>query len=105
MSAGAPAVPGDREDRRAAVDGDEEKFYISGCVVVQIAMAEKTDDLRDIFVEVAGSETVTESQREDVSRDPVDSQHVRVETEVPTAAREDGLSDAISEPEPLDQPA
>jgi len=59
-------------------------------------MTEKTDALGDIFVDVAGETTVTESQREDVSHDPVDSDDLRLEEEVASAAREDGLTDAIA---------
>lgn len=59
-------------------------------------MAEKTDSLREIFVDVAGETTVTESQREDVSHDPADPDDRRLEEAVASAVREDGLADAIA---------
>ncbi len=58
-------------------------------------MSAKTDSLKDIFINVAGDETLTESQEEDPSREPMDERDQSVENQVITAAKDDGLEDAV----------
>lgn len=56
---------------------------------------EKTDDLRDIFLDVAEEATFTERQEEGPSRDPIGEREAAMEAEVSRSAREDGLEDAV----------
>jgi hypothetical protein len=58
-------------------------------------MSTKTDALGDLYVEVTGGETVTESQEEGPSRDPIDEETASVEAEVSRAVTEDGLDDTV----------
>lgn len=61
-------------------------------------MTEKTDALRDIFLEVSEEPTVTESQEEGPSRDPIEGPDAAVEEAVVGLLREDGLADAVDDP-------
>lgn len=54
-----------------------------------------TESLRDIYLEVAGEETITERQEEDTSRDPIDAGATELSAEVTQVLREDGLDDAV----------
>ncbi|MFB6219463.1 MAG: hypothetical protein ABEH77_09880 [Halobacteriaceae archaeon] len=56
-------------------------------------MSTETDELRDIFLDVAGEETVTERQAEEPSREPVEDAEVAEAAEL---GREDGLADAVA---------
>ena len=58
-------------------------------------MSVDTDELRDLYVDVAGTETVTEPQAEDPPRTPIEGREAELEREVSAFAREDGLDDAI----------
>lgn len=58
-------------------------------------MSGETEELRDIFLDVAGEEPLTERQEADVSRDPIDEETAELEAEVSGIAREDGLTDAV----------
>lgn len=59
-------------------------------------MSTTTDSLRDIYLDVAGEETITEHQQEDRSRDPIDDQEAELEAQVSAVAMEDGLDDAVA---------
>jgi hypothetical protein len=58
-------------------------------------MSAEPDALGDLYVAVTGEETVTESQREGPSRDPIDEETASVEEEVSRAVTEDGLDDTV----------
>lgn len=60
-----------------------------------------TEDLRDIARSVAGDATVTETQAETPSHDPVDEEASRL-VEAAAAANEDGLEEAIEGGETAD---
>jgi len=59
-------------------------------------MSEKTDDLRDIFLDVSDDGTVTEHQREAASKDPVEDDDAAATAEAVRSLREDGLDDAVA---------
>jgi hypothetical protein len=59
-------------------------------------MTEKTDDLRDIFVEVTDEQTITERQQEGASKDPVDAETAAAASQAARSVREDGLDDAVA---------
>ena len=58
-------------------------------------MTQKTDDLTDIFLDVADGETLTERQQEGPSRDPIEESDAELEASVVRSTREDGLDDAV----------
>lgn len=58
-------------------------------------MAANTDHLRDIILDVAGDETLTERQHEEPSRDPIDADDAEFENEIWSATIDDGLEDAV----------
>jgi len=58
-------------------------------------MSTQTDKLRDIFVEVAGEETVTDEQAEEPSREPVEARDAALAVEAVEPGRDDGLGDAV----------
>lgn len=58
-------------------------------------MAANTDHLRDIFLDVADEETLTERQQEEPSRDPIDAGDAEMENEIWSATIDDGLEDAV----------
>lgn len=58
-------------------------------------MATNTDELRDIFLDVADDAELTEHQEDGPSRDPVGDDEVSLAAEVEAGTREDGLEDAI----------
>lgn len=58
-------------------------------------MATKTDTLREIYLDVAGEETITEEQEEEPSRTPISEGETDLEREVSSAVLEDGLDDAV----------
>lgn len=60
-------------------------------------MSAKTDSLRDIYLDVAGEETITERQQEDPSRDPIEGSVADLEREVRESARQDGLDEAVDD--------
>lgn len=59
-------------------------------------MSRNTDPLRDIYLDVAGKETITEHQQDDRSRDPIEEEEAQLEAEVSSVAMEDGLDDAVA---------
>lgn len=60
-----------------------------------LLMSAETDNLRELYLNVAGEETVTEVQAEEPSRDPIDATEIELEAEVQAFTREDGLGDAL----------
>lgn len=58
-------------------------------------MSEKTDDLRDIFLDVSDDGTVTEHQQEGASKAPVEDDAAAT-AEAVRSLREDGLDDAVA---------
>lgn len=57
-------------------------------------MSTKVDSLRNLYVEVAGEETLTEQQEEIGSREPIDASDDPAD-EVSRYARENGLEEAL----------
>ena len=60
-------------------------------------VASSNGDLRELFVTVTGSETVVIEQESDRARAPIDEQAATVESEAISAAREDGLQEAVAD--------
>lgn len=58
-------------------------------------MADKTDELRDIFLQVSDEGTLTERQQEGPSKAPVGERDAEVAAAVVESTREDGLDDAV----------
>jgi hypothetical protein len=58
-------------------------------------MSVDTDSLRELYIDVAGAEVVTESQQEDPSHDPIGRSEAELEAEVSALVRQDGLDDAV----------
>lgn len=58
-------------------------------------MSGNTDELRDIFLDVAGEETLVEPQEETPSHDPVEERDAEIEETVSVSVRNDGLDDAV----------
>ena len=58
-------------------------------------MSSKAEQLRSLYLDLAGEETITESQLEELNRDPVDSTEAALTEEVSGYVREDGLKEAI----------
>jgi len=58
-------------------------------------MSTNTDTLRDIYLDVAGEETITEHQRDHPSLAPINEEEAEIEAEVSSVAMEDGLDDAV----------
>ena len=63
-------------------------------------MTDKTDELRDIFLDVSEDGTLTEHQDEGPSKDPVDASDAT--TEEALSGLEDGLDDAVAGAETSD---
>ena len=61
-------------------------------------MSAKTDSLRDLYLNVAGEEPITEPQEEGPSRDPIEAREADLEREISEFARQDGLEDALETP-------
>jgi hypothetical protein len=58
-------------------------------------MTDKTDALRDIFLEVSDDGTVTERQEERASKAPVGTDESEATAEAVRSVQEDGLDDAV----------
>ena len=58
-------------------------------------MSADTDELRDLFVDVAGEETIIQHQTEEPSREPIEEHDTELAAEAAEVAREDGLADAV----------
>lgn len=61
-------------------------------------MSAKPDSLRDLYMDVAGEETITEPQENGPSHEPIDEHAVALERKVSTFTREDGLDDVVEQP-------
>ena len=58
-------------------------------------MSSKTASLQELYMEVTDETVLTESQKEEPSRDPIEETVADIERQVSAAAREDGLDDAV----------
>ncbi|ERG87919.1 MAG: hypothetical protein J07HX5_00060 [halophilic archaeon J07HX5] len=65
-------------------------------------MQEKTDTLRELYLEITDEETLTEPQEESPSRAPVESVDAAVDEDVADIARHDGLDDAVEDLEAVE---
>ena len=59
-------------------------------------MSADVEKLRNLYVELAGEETIVERQEGPKSRDPIDIVEDDVDAEVAKYLRNDGLDDAIA---------
>lgn len=59
-------------------------------------MSKETDTLRELYLDVAGGEILTEPQEEGPSYDPVGEAETEFERAVSDAIRQDGVTDAIN---------
>lgn len=60
-----------------------------------MTMSADTEALRQLYLDVAGGETVIEQQEEEPSRDPIEESESRLEAEVQSFTTQDGLDDAL----------
>lgn len=58
-------------------------------------MSVDTDSLRELYIDVAGEEVLTELQQEDPAHDPIGRAEAELEAEVSALVRQDGLDDAV----------
>lgn len=58
-------------------------------------MTGKAAELRELYLNLAEDETITESQEQVPNHDPVDATEAAIESEVIDYRREDGLDDAL----------
>lgn len=58
-------------------------------------MPSKAEQLRSLYLDLAGEETITESQLDEQNRDPVESSDAALTAEVSGYLREDGLEEAL----------
>lgn len=58
-------------------------------------MSTSTESLRNLYLDVVGGETITESQHEEPSHGPIEEGESELEAEVSAFLREDGLDDAV----------
>lgn len=58
-------------------------------------MSEETESLRDLYLDVAGGEMLTEPQEESPSHKPLRESETDIERSVSAAAHQDGLADAV----------
>lgn len=58
-------------------------------------MAVKTDSLRDLYLDITETGTVTERQQEAPSHAPMEAQELKLEETVSAFVKDDGLSDAV----------
>ena len=71
------------------------KIYYEVQCIRLLLMSADTDELRQLYLDVAGEETVTETQEEDPSRDPIEEAESELEAEVQSFTTEHGLEDAL----------
>lgn len=69
-----------------------------------VTMAAETDSLRELYLDVAGDETLTDSQEESPSHAPIEETETELERMVSDVLRDDGLADAVDGSEGADQP-
>lgn len=60
-------------------------------------MSAKTESLRDLYLDVADGATITESQQEGPSHEPIEDSAADLERKVSTFTQEDGLDDAVEQ--------
>ena len=60
-------------------------------------MSTKTDSLREIYLNVADDETVTERKRDGPSHDPIEGDVAELERELEETTRQDGLEEAVAD--------
>jgi hypothetical protein len=58
-------------------------------------MPDNTEALGELYQEITGEESVTESQEEEPSREAISDQDADLENEVQDLAQKDGLSGAV----------
>lgn len=58
-------------------------------------MSTKTDSLRELYLDITGEGTITESQEESPSRAPVEEEEAELERELSEFLQRDGLTDAV----------
>ncbi|MFB6299664.1 MAG: hypothetical protein ABEH65_05325 [Halobacteriales archaeon] len=58
-------------------------------------MSTDTSTLKDIYLDVAGDDTLTEAQEEGPSHDPIEEREAAMEQEVSDFVRKSGLDDAV----------
>jgi len=58
-------------------------------------MSREIDSLRELYMDITDGETITESQEERPSYDPLKESEMEVEREVSDAVRQDGLTDVV----------
>jgi len=73
----------------------ERNIYIEVRTIKSMAMSVDTDSLRELYIDVAGEEVLTESQQEDPSHDPIGRSEAELEADVSALVRRDGLDDAV----------
>lgn len=61
-------------------------------------MSTKTEELRALYLDVVGDETITEQKERGPSRDPIEKPDAEVEAEVSNLVQQDGLDDAVEHP-------
>jgi hypothetical protein len=61
-------------------------------------MSAKTDELRDLYLDVVGEETITEPRERGPSRDPIGSRETEIERDVSDLLHRDGLDEAVENP-------
>lgn len=60
-----------------------------------MSMSTETESLRDLYLDVAGEETITEQQEDGPSHDPIEATDTSVGEDVSAMVCEDGLTDAV----------
>lgn len=58
-------------------------------------MSVENDDLRELYVEITGTEAVTEQQKESISHEPHGEEAAELDQAVSDVTRHEGLSDAV----------
>lgn len=62
-------------------------------------MSDNTDTLRDIFLDVSDETTLTETQDEGPSREPIGRTEAEMEQKLSGLTRADGLDEAVDGPD------
>ena len=65
-------------------------------------MSTQTDSLRELYLDIAGEETITEPQEEERSHAPIEAEEADFERELSDFLRRDGLTDAVEGAEHAD---
>lgn len=58
-------------------------------------MSTGTTSLKDIYLDVAGDDPITEAQEEGPSHDPIEEREAAMEEEVSSFVQDNGLDDAV----------